>query len=499
MKVLLVSTYELGHQPFHLASSAQVLLEGGHQVICHDLAVREWEPDLIEQVDLVAIAVPMHTAMRLGVELAKQINRQKPLLPLCLYGLYAHIAVDDDIWVEHCIVGQYEQPLLAWVNSHAYPNKPTEVVHPLRTTKLVVNIERHPHPIPARSLLNPIQGYARLLSNQRTPPNQQIPAYLPTQTCPGDTNGSLAGYTEASRGCSHKCRHCPVPVVYNGRVRSIETDVVMADIDNQVQMGATHITFGDPDFLNLPHHAVTVVEELARSFPRLSFDITAKVSHIIKYEHLWPKMSDAGCLFVVSAFESLNDMILEKLDKGHTAKDEITAVEILRRSQIEPRPSFLPFTPWSTVDDIADIVDFIGECDLVGNVDPVQYTIWLLLPPGSLLLDKLTEEMPQCLGSYSREKLTTEWKPKDTRLYGLHKQLGKLVTEYASNPTPLAKVYEQIKSVVYDETTRKYPPMFTNPLQQVSLRSNIPVDDRPRLSEPWFCCAEPTQYQLAMI
>ena len=52
---------------------------------------------------------------------------------------------------------------------------------------------------------------------------------------------------------------------------------------------------------------------------------------------------------------------------------------------MEIRPSWLPFTPWTTADDLADILEFISQHDL--DVDPVQVTIRLLIPEGSLVLD----------------------------------------------------------------------------------------------------------------
>jgi len=41
-----------------------------------------------------------------------------------------------------------------------------------------------------------------------------------------------------------------------------------------VAAGATHITFGDPDFLNGPGHALKVVRAAHAEFPRLTFDFT---------------------------------------------------------------------------------------------------------------------------------------------------------------------------------------------------------------------------------
>src|SRR5207247_1236788 len=78
--------------------------------------------------------------------------------------------------------------------------------------------------------------------------------------------------------------------------------------------------------------------------------------------------------------------ILVRLDKGHTTADASAAIALLREHGIEPRPSFMPFTPWTTPQDVVDLLDFVVEHDLIANVDPVQYMIRLLIPEGSLLL-----------------------------------------------------------------------------------------------------------------
>ena len=224
----------------------------------------------------------------------------------------------------------------------------------------MVDLGRHrPATVPDRGGLPGLERYARLAVGGEERP---------------------AGYVEASRGCVHRCRHCPVPVVYDGRLRIVPEGVVLADVEALVEAGARHLTFGDPDFLNGPHHSLRVVAAVHKHWPELTFDCTTKVEHILRHEGLWPELAEAGCLFVVSAFESVNDDILAVLDKGHTTAEAAAAVALLRRHGIEIRPSFLPFTPWTTLDDVADVVDFAAALDLVPNVDPVQNTIRLLVP-----------------------------------------------------------------------------------------------------------------------
>jgi pyruvate-formate lyase-activating enzyme len=279
----------------------------------------------------------------------------------------------------------------------------------------------------------------------------------------------LVASVEASRGCAHRCRHCPVPVVYDGRIRVNDVDTVLATIAAQVERGAEHVSFGDPDFFNGVHHSMRVVRAMHARFPELTFDCTVKVEHVIAHPDLWAELAAAGCLFVVSAFESVNDDILERLDKGHTAADAARAVALLRGHGITVRPSWLPFTPWSTLDDVQAILEFVADHDLVGDVDPVQYTIRLLVPEGSLLLGHVDG-----LGPWDAARLTYGW---ESPLDPLQARLAALVE--AAPEMSISALYDEVRAEAG--------------LSRLGLTVS---DSSPRLTESWFCCAEPTALQL---
>lgn len=131
MNALLISTYELGHQPFNLASPAAHLLKAGHHVQCLDLAIENFNAGKI-------IA---------GIE-RKEFR------------------------------GGTQFPRLEFLT-------------------------------PARHLLPPLSKYAALVIGGEY---------------------KLAGYVEASRDCAHTCRHCPITPVYDGRLRIVQSDVVLVDI-----------------------------------------------------------------------------------------------------------------------------------------------------------------------------------------------------------------------------------------------------------------------------
>ena len=443
MRVLLVSTYELGHQPLHLASPAAALAAAGHEVRTLDLAVETWDVEAVAWAEAVAVSAPMHTAMRLATGWIEVVRALHPDLPVCLYGLYAHTAPEG--LAHRLIAGEYEPALVAWASELA-----AETSGPSS-----VELGRSPFTVPDRQTLPPLDRYAKL-------------AVGPERR--------LAGYVEASHGCLHRCRHCPVPVIYDGRLRIVPEDVVLADAAAQVAAGARHITFGDPDFLNGPQHSLRVVRRLHERFPDITFDCTAKVDHILRHADLWPELAAAGCLFVISAFESVNDDILARLDKGHIAAEAAEVVALLRASGIEVRPSFLPFTPWTTLEDLAELIDFVAAHDLVANVEPVQYTIRLLVPAGSLLVDDLRDR----LGPYDAERLTWTWSSADPAVDRLQQHLVEVVQGALHAGETIPAVYGRVRAAVYAAAGR--PGALVPELEPVAAG-----DARPRLTEPWFC------------
>ncbi len=466
--MLLISTYELGHQPVHLASPAAALRRAGHEVRALDLAVQPWDPDLVAWAGAVAFSVPMHTAMRLALAAATTVRHQQPGLPVCFYGLYAAVSADATLraTADRVIAGEYEPALLEWVDGLEAGSGPgagsTSPAAPAPTpvlpdTGATVHLGRSDFQVPARDLLPSLEHYAHLAV---------------------DGEERLVGAVEASHGCASRCRHCPVPTIYDGRIRVVGPEVVLADIAQLVAAGARHVTFADPDFLNGVHHSTRVVAAMHERFPPLTFDCTTKVELILRHRHIWPEMAAAGCLFVVSALESVNDEILARLDKGHTAAQAAEAIAVLRAHDIELRPSFLPFTPWTTPADLVDLVDFVAEHDLIANVDPVQYTIRLLVPEGSLLLGH--PDMAVHLGPYDAERLSYPWTAADPRVDQLQARLAGQVEAALAAGEPPGSVYLAVSRAVRRAAGASEP----GARELIAAGS---TQGRPRLTEPWFC------------
>lgn len=460
-----MSTYELGHQPLHLAVPAAALVAEGHQVRCADVSLQPLADDAVDWADAVACSVPMHTAMRLARQVVAAVGRRRPELPVCVYGLYATVGCPG---AGRAIAGEYLPDLLTWAAA------PGPGIASAGTPVPLVRRQRHRAGngvLPARHLLPPLTRYARLVAG-------------------GEER--LVGAVEASRGCAHRCRHCPVPVVYDGRTRLADLQGLLADVEQLVALGAGHLSFGDPDFLNGPHHARRVVDAVHGAFPDLTFDVTVKVEHILAHRDVWPVLAAAGCLFVTTAVESAQDEVLARLDKGHTVADVVAAVSVLRCAGIEPRPSLVPFTPWTTDDGITDLIDLVARADLVGNVDPVQLGIRLLLPPGSLLLRD--PDLARCLDGYDDDALGWRWRGAP-HLDRLQRRLAALSEDAAGAGWSLPRAHQALRDEVADALGRAA--LHRAPPPDPALRSALAPEERPRTTESWFCCAEPTALQQA--
>jgi radical SAM superfamily enzyme YgiQ (UPF0313 family) len=468
--IVLVSCYEPGYQPIAVASPAAFLRAAGYAPLTIDLAVEELAErgqDRLARARLVAISAPMHTAMSIGLRLARQLRALNPGAHLCFFGMYAALmrarlqrAEPDGRPLADSVLGvECERELVALAAALENGREGAVVGSPVVPDRL----RRLPFVVPDRGDLPPLDRYARLLVGEER---------------------RVAGYVEATRGCKYHCRHCPIPPVYGGRFFAVPVEVVLEDARRQVAAGARHITFGDPDFLNSAKHALAVARGLHAAHPSVTFSFTAKVEHIVAERAIFPEFAALGCAFIVSAVESLSDRILALLDKGHTGADVIQALAIVRGAGISLRPTLVAFTPFTTLPDYLMLCRFIREHDLEQEIDPIQLAIRLLLPPGSLLLAR--PEIAPHLGGLDEEGLTYRWRHPDPRLDQLAAQVMTLVEESTQAGEAPHGTFARIHTLAAHLAGEAAPPL--------SLKRRRPPP--PRLSEPWFCCAEPTSLQL---
>jgi len=440
MNVLLISTYELGRQPFGLASPAAWLASSGHQVICADLSIEALPEDAMRSAGLIALHLPMHTATRLAVRAIDKIRKLNPNVHICCFGLYAPLNESylRKLGVETLLGGEFEPGLLGLAAQLAQGSCPSETV---------VSLDRLQFRTPARAGLPPLEQYAELRVNGNT---------------------KLAGYTEASRGCKHLCRHCPVVPVYRGAFRIVQPAVVIEDVRQQVAAGAEHISFGDPDFFNGPTHAMRIVEALHQEFPSLTYDATIKIEHLGKHRELLPRLKGTGCVFVTSAVESVDDEVLGKLEKGHTRADFLEVVRYFRGAGLALAPTFIPFTPWTTRESYRELLAVLLEQDLVENVAPIQLALRLLITNGSRLLE--LEDVRAVVTGFDEPALLHRWRHPDAGVDRLAAQALKL----AGQPGSRREIFEKMWRLASDQPL---PDNF-----DLLPRAAIPYMD-----EPWYC------------
>lgn len=446
VRIVLISTYELGRQPFGLASPAAWLRREGHEVTCADVSRAPLPRTAVEEADLVAFFLPMHTATRLFLRAAPRVRPLNPRAHWCAYGLYAPLneAAVRDAGVTTILGGEFEQGLVDLARrletGAAAPTPP----------KPVVSLARQRFITPDRTGLPALGAYAQLAAN-----------------------GSMrrVGYTEASRGCKHLCRHCPVVPVYQGVFRVVQRDVVIEDIRRQVAMGAQHITFGDPDFWNGPGHAMPLVDALHREWPDLSYDVTIKVEHLLKYRELLPDLRRTGCAFITTAVESLDDGVLDTLAKGHTRADFLQALDLTRAADLPLSPTFIPFNPWTTLAGYGGLLRDLAELGLAEQIASVQLAIRLLIPQGSLLLE--LPEIRRMVGPFDAAGLCYPWKNPDERVDELWRRVNDTVRSGEKRKASRREIFREIAHLAdageWDDTP-------------LAARATIPY-----LTEPWYC------------
>ena len=337
--ILLVSCYELGHQPLGLASPLGFLERAGFTPEALDIGVERFDREKTARARFVGISVPMHTALRLGVRVAEEVRRTNPGCHICFYGLYA------------------------------------------------------------------------------------------------------------SRNADYLLGHVADSVI------------------------------GDPDVLNGPGYSLAIVRAMYQEFPEITFDFTAKVEHILERRAIFPELGALGCVFMVSAVESLSDAVLANLEKGHTRADVYEALRIVRDAAIAFRPTWVAFTPWTTLDDYLEILDFVETEGLIDHVDPVQCSIRLLVPPGSALLK--SQAMRPHLGPLVPEAFYYKWTHPDPRMDELHRAVSTAVEQAARDAEDPGATFYRVRERA--ETAAGRPPRTAGPVLR-------PERARPpRLTEAWFC------------
>lgn len=416
---------------------------------CLDLAVEALDEAAVRSAELVAFHVPMHTATRLAVPIAERARTLNPSAHLCFYGLYAPLneAYLRRLGADSILGGEFESGMLA-------------VARRLRAgrgagpqTEPVISTGRQRFEVPSRGHLPPVSRYAHL--------------HEP------DGGIRIVGYTEATRGCRHLCRHCPIVPVYGGRFRVVPRNVVLEDIATQVRAGATHVTFGDPDFFNGPGHALPIVRELHERWPHVTYDVTIKIEHLLRSAEHLSTLRETGCAFVTSAVESADDRVLEIFDKRHTRQDFVAAAAAMRSAGLALVPTFVTFTPWTTRQSYLDLLGVVSELALVDNVPPVQWAIRLLIPAGSRLLE--LPEVREHVDDFDERALCYQWRHPDRTVDQLYEQVREIARDGLAARLDRREIFGQVWAAAGGSAA-------AGASAAAAPRATVPY-----LNEPWYC------------
>jgi radical SAM superfamily enzyme YgiQ (UPF0313 family) len=463
VNVVLLGTYDLGRQPFGLASPAAFLRRAGHDVHAIDLSRDKLSEAAVRDAAVIAFYLPMHTATRLAMPVIERVRAINPAATLVAYGLYAPLneALLRKRGVTIVLGPEAEVDLVSvagGTSTFALRATADKTIPSCRESIPSAPEGRHDRAavLPKLRFIQPDRAGLPALNRY---PSLQMP----------DGTSKIVGATDATRGCKHRCRHCPIVPVYGGQFRVVPVDVVMADVRAQVAQGATHISFGDPDFFNGPTHARRIVEALHRECPQVTYDVTIKIAHLLTHRQLLPVLASTRCAFVTSAVESVDDEVLAKLEKGHTRADFRAAAQWCREAGLTLVPTFVAFTPWTTLAGFADLLKVVADLDLVSHVAPIQWGIRLLVTWDSRLLE--LPDIRSAVGAFDSATLTFPWRHHDPRVDALQQDVMMLIGR-----RPDRSRWEIFDAVCHLASVHPRPPAPPRP------RTLIPY-----LNEPWYC------------
>ena len=208
------------------------------------------------------------------------------------------------------------------------------------------------------------------------------------------------------------------------------------------------------------------MEALHEEFPDVTYDVTVKIEHLLKHRSLIPVLRSTGCAFVVSAVESVDDTLLAILEKGHTRQDFLEVLSLVRAVGLPLAPTFIPFTPWTSLDGFRELLRLIAAENLIPNVPPIQLGVRLLIPEGSRLLE--LPEVREMVGVFDAQKLVYPWKHPDPTMDLLSNEIQAL----AKRKEPRAEIFTRIWDLAY----------CGNLELPLAALATIPY-----LTEPWYC------------
>ncbi|HEY7041023.1 MAG TPA: CUAEP/CCAEP-tail radical SAM protein, partial [Methylomirabilota bacterium] len=141
-------------------------------------------------------------------------------------------------------------------------------------------------------------------------------------------------------------------------------------------------------------------------------------------------------------------------------------------------PTWVAFTPWTTLEDHLTWLDYLDAEGLIDAVDPVQYGLRLLVPPGSLLLE--SEALRPHLGALEQETLSYRWTHPDARMDALQVETATAVARAVEEKADAPVIFDRVRALAAVTAGAPAPAPVASGMSKGRKRP-------PRLTEAWFC------------
>lgn len=362
---LVVSAFEAELQPI-AAASAVAALESS------ELAVDAWDahvfPDAMPEdgYDLALVSVQQYEGIDRALDLATRLREARTAPHLLAFGQYAQLNASALLEKVDGIVMDEPERVVPGIGELAAGR-------------------RSPRDVPGVLARDGMTPRSRESGSAWMPPKRSAFPSLVHYPAHHTALG-LMGNLELTRGCHHRCTYCSVYGAYDGRVAPITVDAVVADARAVAEQGATHFAFIDAEFLNSRRLALEAVRAIHAEVGACTFEFTTRVDHILEFRPLIEELVGLGLRRITSALEFPSDRILRIFDKGIDVRDMRAAIAAAADMGVELNPTFIPFTPWVTLEELDGFEDFLVETGLARIVDPTALQTRLLLFKGSPLL-----------------------------------------------------------------------------------------------------------------
>jgi hopanoid C-3 methylase len=411
-QVALISTYETGFQPLIVSTAAASLLQNRITPDVYDLYLDKSAKTGIQNHDFFGIGLTLFDSLQGGVAMAEEIREKNPDAHICFYGPYADLNKDRLLrYGDSCILGDWETPIVRLVRAVLSGNGKdwTQVdrVYSLANQSVKSKFDRDYSVVPARHLLPPIHTYTNTFIENIVDKKMVV------------------GNVETTRGCHHKCKFCSVYATSHTKVKFTDPAIVMEDVDQLVKAGIEHITFVDAEFINNIKFSLDIVHRIHDKYPRLTYDFTTRIDHVVEHEAAIAEFKNTGCIAITTSIEFPGEEILTKLEKDITLGHILKGMKILKRNEIKVHTTFVTFNPWTDLEGLMNLSNFIKSNHLEDVIDPIQYETRLHLYKGSPLLK---DETLSSLALHEQD-FHYEWEHPDPQVEEVFQRMVKPVEE----------------------------------------------------------------------